>query len=218
MSHFVRLILAVVILALLLGLAYRSVGHQQEYADKEREGSQQLLEVSDETLAVWREYHSDVGKFKVLFPAYPQHANEVVPVPNTHVYLEYNIYIAEPDVHSSYMVSLITYPGEMDVTNPENILQTVMSEMLQANPLNQLKQVNLSYFEEHPQLEFTIENPEISMVNRAIMVGHTLYLLTVTHTAGEDSNGDEVKFTQSFELLEDGEKAAVHSSSSAQSN
>lgn len=157
------------------------------------------LEFSDTTAASWREYHSSVGSFKVLFPAYPQHAHEVVPVPNTEFILEYNIYVAEPDETSSYMVSLITYPDALDVSRAENILQTVMNEMLNSNPLNRLTDVKMSEWNGNPQLEFVIENNELGILNRAIMIGHTLYLLTATYTNQSNAKGDYDRFVESFE-------------------
>ena len=208
----VRVGLVTLLLAGILFWAFSGVKEHEEIADKAVEKQVPFdLEIADDSLATWREFTSTVGGFRVDFPAYPQHANEIVPVPNTDMYLEYNIYVAEPDKDSSFMLSLITYPKEMTVNRPENILQTVMNEMLLANPTNQLRQVSLGDYQGHPQLEFQIQNQDIHMWNRAIMVGHTLYLITVTATHKGDTEKSYARFNRSFELIKTNEGAAATS-------
>jgi hypothetical protein len=202
MAVYIRVGLFAVLLGIIAMWATTTVWQHEEWArEAVATQKQPYLEVAEDGSSVWRDFQSAVGFFRVRFPAYPQHANEVVPIPNTDLYLEYDIYVAEPDQNGSYMVSLINYPSEVEVTNPENVLQTVMNEMLLANPLNQLESVNLLQGETAVLL-FDIRNQDVVIRSKAMMRGQTLYLLTVTQSVGYESDLDYQTFIESFEFME----------------
>ncbi len=118
MQVLVRVGLVILVLGGILFWAQTSLWKHERVAEEAISKQVEFdLEIAEDSLATWREYTSAVGGFRVEFPAYPQHANEIVPVPNTEMYLEYNIYVAEPDEESSFMLSLITYPKAVSYTH-----------------------------------------------------------------------------------------------------
>ena len=149
----------------------------------------------------WREFTSAIGEFKVMLPAVPLHAEESLPVPESKVVLQYNMYASESNDGTTFMISLITYPEEIDTSKPENMLENVMNEMVSANPTNSLRSLNFHEFLGHKALDFFIESPEIVVNSRAFVSGKTLYLLTMIDKKEQYDEEEFLYFINSFELL-----------------
>jgi len=150
----------------------------------------------------WREFHSVIGNFKVSMPGQPQHAIEKLPIPNTELFVNYNMYVAEEGDGTTVMVSLIRYPKEVDTSNREAMLENVMNEMVSSDPGNQLRSMKFSKFQDQLTLDFRIENKNILILNKALMVKQDLYLLTLIDKTGNFQELEFSHFINSFKLLE----------------
>lgn len=149
----------------------------------------------------WREFVSAIGRFKVMLPITPQHANEKLPVPGTAYFLDYDMYISETPDGTTYMISLIRYPDALDTSNTDNMLENVMNEMVAASPGNKLRQMAFGEFLGVKALDFTIHSPEIVVASKAFVVGKTLYLLTLIDKMKKYKEEDFKYFVESFGLV-----------------
>lgn len=158
----------------------------------------------------WRPFSSDDGAFSVLFPALPQRAEDSLPDPDSGEVRKYDMYVAEKNNGSIFMVSLITY-SENEELSAAMLLKTVKDEMVAAHPANKLISSETGTFEGHPAIDFSIENPDAHIDGKAFIVGRTLYLLT--HVAKRDQyRRDEFDhFLHSFKLASTGDGKQVHS-------
>lgn len=153
----------------------------------------------------WREYVSAVGSFKVLLPVLPQHASEQLAVPDTTYFLEYNMYVAEENDGTTYLISLIRYPDELNTDNHAAMLENVMNEMVAANPTNELSSAGFVEYLGFNALAFKIVSPETVVNSRAFVNGKEMYLLTVIDKTGGYKEGDFEYFLENFVLIEGGE-------------
>jgi hypothetical protein len=149
----------------------------------------------------WKEFRSDGGHFTVSFPAIAQHATENLPDPKTHQKRRYDMYVAEKNNGSVFMVSLITYVDEKSISTPKKILKETLEEMVAANPENKILSVNEANYLNHEAIGFSLENKEARVEAKAFIVGNTLYL--ISYIASLDNyNKDEFRyFLSSFHLL-----------------
>ena len=62
----------------------------------------------------WKEFSSPDGEFNVLFPTLPQHAKENLTDPKTNEVRKYNMYVAEKNDGTIFMISLISFPDMLE--------------------------------------------------------------------------------------------------------
>jgi len=150
----------------------------------------------------WKEFASAAGLFKVMLPALPQHASEVVPLPTGQGFIKYDMYLSQGKDGSTYMISLIQYPDTFKASDPYELLEDVMKEMMAANGNNKLKDSFQSRFLKVPALDFSILNNSVSIRSKTFFVNKTLFVLTLI-----DRNTDKLderfqKFVGSFQFGE----------------
>lgn len=155
-----------------------------------------------EEFEAWQEFVSPEGRFKVLLPGHPQHASEQVPTPVTGQALDYEMYAIDDDQGASYMVSLITYPAAVDLTDTDAILSSIKDEMVVTNPGSKLQSMQLNQFNGHPAIDFTITNPEMQINSKVVLRDHTLYLVALIEKQGFVDPKKYQKFIESFQFTE----------------
>ncbi|MBB65104.1 MAG: hypothetical protein CMO81_08575 [Waddliaceae bacterium] len=163
---------------------------------------QQDLARDTHLLQGWREYNSTDGGFRVEFPAFPQHVKEYYALADTGLLLEYDVYVVEEEDGTIYMMSLITYPQEIDTSDTTAILHGLKEEMMQSNETNALQSEEQTQYKGVDALNFVIQNQEADINSRALMNDHTLYLLSVIDRKNQFQRDDYMHFVNSFELLE----------------
>jgi hypothetical protein len=148
----------------------------------------------------WLEFEPPSKAFKAQLPAVPQSAKQAVDVPNTNKKRRYEMFASEKMDGSLFMVNLITYPTDFNTTNKEEILHSVVEELMQGNPANRLSKVEASSFQDHQALTFDIENKEFDVQGKAFMVDKIVYLLVYVTHQGNFSEADFKHFLNSFEI------------------
>lgn len=149
----------------------------------------------------WREFVSAIGRFKVMLPMTPQHANEKLPIPDTPYVLEYDMYVSETQEGTTYMISLIRYPDAVDTSNTDNMLENVMNEMVAANPTNKLRSMAFHDFHGDKALDFVIYSADTVVASTAFVRGKTLYLLTLIDKLKSYKEQDFRYFVDSFAFI-----------------
>ena len=88
------------------------------------------------------------------------------------------------------MVSLIRFLDSQE--SPEILQKTVVNDLMAANPVNQLKNMQMGEFQNLQTLDFTIENNLMSIDGRTFMNGDTLYLLTGVFPKGVEQSAEYI--------------------------
>lgn len=155
---------------------------------------------SDIDLQKWKEFSPPSNKFKVLFPAVPQHAQEKLQDPNTKENRQYEMYVSEKDDGTIFMISAITM---LDNTNPkidDTVLKNVINDLLASNPKNKVNKIEKGTYKGNSSLEFSIRNDQVNIDGRAFLVGNTLYILTSAAKIENYHKPEFDLFANSFEL------------------
>lgn len=153
--------------------------------------------------ADWREYNPQSKRFKVMFPEPPQYAKQTVPVPNTDKLRTYEMYVSENLNTSIFMISLISYPTGIDISDKKQLLHDVVDEMMQTKPDNRLKKIEDTTYENYPAVDFNISNNKFNVDGRAFLVDRTVYLLSYIAKISDLSQSEYEYFINSFHLTSD---------------
>lgn len=164
----------------------------------------------------WKKFVPTTGKFTVYLPSMPKYAIDVVNVPNTDVKRWYEMYVSEEINGTVYLINLITYHPDFDISNAKDLLNNVVNEIVSSNLNNHIVEKKDSTFKERPSLFFHMTNQSIVVKGVAFLVGKTVYLLTYTATKDNFDEKEYNSFIHSFELLKpnatDPEGAEAHGS------
>ncbi len=143
----------------------------------------------------WREFTPRSQKFSVLLPVLPQHASE------NQADRHYEMYVSEKNDGTLFMISLINFKNPIDTKHHEVVLNSIMEDLLNSNPTNELKSSNNDTYENRKALDFTIENKEIVINGKAFMDDQTLYVLTRISKLNQQDKKEFDFFIHSFHLL-----------------
>lgn len=161
------------------------------YASKEGEPGQ---------FSSWSEFQAPNGKFHVMMPGIPQNATQNIKDPKTKELRHYDMYVAQKNNGSIFMVSLIKFPEPHAA--PEMLQKTVVNDLLAANPQNQLKSMKVGSYKDYKTLDYSIVNNDMTVQGMTFVDGNTLYLVS-TVFPNQYYNAEEYEhFIKSFELGE----------------
>lgn len=166
--------------------------------------SYKLLPIQDSNMLLpplygeWREYKAPTGDFQVKLPTVPQRATQKVSDPNTDVTKDYDMYVAEQNNGTIYMISSIHFVNKKE---PNEIVEkSIIKDLLDANPLNELKSMSVGHYRQYKTTLFTIANQETIIEGMTFMDKDTLYILSaIFHTVNYNPEAYKY-FLQSFDL------------------
>lgn len=147
----------------------------------------------------WHEFTSPTEDFKVLFPSLPQRATESVDDPKTKEKRKYEMYVAQKDDGTLFMISLIKFP-ENDPQGNETVLSEMMNDMVASNPNNKLMMHETVDYKGHPALLFSIANGNMTIDAKSFIISGTLYVLTRIAKTENYTRDEFLFFVNSFEL------------------
>lgn len=150
----------------------------------------------------WHEFTPPNGKFKVLLPTLPQHANEKLEDPKTKEPRQYEMYVSEKDNGTIFMISMITMLDNKNAQINEDILKKVINDLLATNPDSKVKKMDMGSYREHPAMDFSIENGPVNIDGKAFIMGNTLFLLTSAAKHENYQHQEFDFFINSFQLNE----------------
>jgi hypothetical protein len=154
-----------------------------------------------ENFSSWQEFIPRTGLFRVMFPFPPQYAKDLVAIPNSDKKRRYEIYASEKIDGTLFLISVITYPSEVDTSDSNEILQQVAYELVQNKPGNRLTKLKESFFNGYPSLDFSIENQQFHIEGKMILVNKTVYVLSYSTRLGDFDPKEYQYFIDSFELF-----------------
>lgn len=148
----------------------------------------------------WLSFEPSSKLFKAQLPAVPQSAKQAVALADSNKKRRYEMFASEKMDGSLFMISLITYPSESNMSDSQEILKGVVEEVMQGNAENHLNQLDLTTFHDHQALKFDIKNKEFNVQGLTFLIDKIVYLLVyVAHQ--ENVNAEDFKyFINSFEI------------------
>lgn len=148
----------------------------------------------------WKEFVANSGNFKAVLPSHPQHAKQVVEIPNSDKKRVYEMYASDKVNGTVFMISIITYPADVDTSDITQMLQGTVTELMQGNADNKLIKQEETIYQNHPALDFTIENEPFKVEGITFMIDKALYVLSYTARINDFKPAEYKYFIDSFVL------------------
>lgn len=150
----------------------------------------------------WHEYTSPNERFKVLLPALPQHLEENVKDPRTNEVRHYDMYVAEKQNGTTFLISLISFPPGSDAQAQKNLVKTFITDMAATNQKNELKEMSPVQYEHQEATFFQIINDQLSINGIAFTKENTLYVLSTVFKKENSNNLEWEFFINSFDAVD----------------
>ena len=148
----------------------------------------------------WVDYKSEEGGFSILFPSDPQYESKVIPLPEQNRTLNYNELKSYQDKKIYYSVSYMKLPRKWKLAGASRILQGALDGIVDHTEGTKLVSKQFSKHKSYRTLDFhyTQENEDVQ--GRLILVGTTLYRLTVTYPPSVVGKLQHKEFLDSFDV------------------
>jgi hypothetical protein len=151
----------------------------------------------------WKEFHSVVGKCKMMFPEAPEHVSEKMAMPEEGYELKYDAYISALNQNTVFMLLIAQYPEFVDESYAQMSLEGFLNGILTHNPGNQLIFADLLLVNGHEALDFFIRTGNVYFKGRAMMVKNSLYLMAMECEIQSYDETHFKHFVNSFKLVEE---------------
>lgn len=150
----------------------------------------------------WRSYTPGTGRFSVALPVLPQHATDTINDTTTQQLRHYEMYIADAGDGTIYMINMITYPADADLSNHKEVFKSFIDDMVTSNPQNHLLSSEPSHFHGHDAWDFNIQNSEGELRSKMFLddKSRTLYVLSRLAKPNVPDHGEFDKFVDTFKL------------------
>lgn len=155
----------------------------------------------ESTLQNWKQFTSTEGNFTIELPTEPQIVDQKIEIPKTDLLIRYQTYLSEPYENVVYVVSVWTYPSEIDMSRPEVNLQDGFGGMLAALPDAEVKSMRQFEFEGADALEFLVKSDTILFQGMLLLSGNTLYQVFTVYQEQEVERVQYQEFIGSFHFL-----------------
>lgn len=147
----------------------------------------------------WTQYVHQEGGFKVHFPDSPEETAKQLEVPHADQVFEYQEITAQQK-RVQYSVTYMELPRKWKLAGSNIILKGVLDLLVQYTPNTALKNKELINHQSHRALDFYLQQDGQEVHGRLILVGTTLYKLTVSYPAHLAEELKDDPFLESFDL------------------
>lgn len=156
--------------------------------------------VKDQYLREWKRVDNMKGNCKACFPCTPHHINQNMPSHLDNQTIAYDVYVADAQKKSVFMVLIATYPDkimkERVVHNLEHFLNTIINQ----NPNTRLVFADLVNVNGHQGMDFFLRNDQVYFKGRAVIRNNTFYLMAMECETQNYQDSYYQYFINSFEL------------------
>ena len=193
-----KIVLGIIFVFILLigGIYY--LANKVKDAYKVPNVSENSIPSNPNTFTDWREFTPPSGRFEVQLPTTPQYAKDAVAIPNTNTKRRYEMFVSEKIDGTLFMISVITYPKEVDTSNAQEMLRGVTEELMHSNPLNRLINLENSSYQTHPAVDFDMLSPQFKVQGKALMDDKTIYVLSYAARKDDFDTSEYQHFIDSF--------------------
>lgn len=151
--------------------------------------------------STWKPFIPASRLFKASLPYKPQYGKDAIAIPNSDKMRRFDMYASENIDGSLFLISMITYPPEINVSqDADEILQKNVEEIVANKPGNRLSKMNKGVFKAFKALDFDFENQKYQVSGKAFVNGNIVYILTYS-TIDKKVDPEEFNyFIDSFQL------------------
>ncbi len=160
-----------------------------------------------DSLATWKEFIPRSDLFKVLLPYSPQYGKDYISIPNSDKKRRYDMYVAEKIDGTLFLISVISYPSEVDTSASDKILRQNLEELMHNKPDNRLVKLSDTIFQQDQAIEFSFENRDLHVEGKGIQDGHIVYMLSYIARKENFDPNEYQYFVDSFHLLKPTQKS-----------
>ncbi len=148
----------------------------------------------------WVEYSSaDVG-FKVSFPTDPEHESKELVIPDSGKVLNYDEITSSENEKVSYTLSHMVLPRKWRLAGDTTLLKGTLDAIVTHTPGAQLLSKEFTVHQGYRALDFVLLEKDNQVKGRLILVGGTLYKLTMDYPPSQAEEMAENPFISSFEI------------------
>ena len=148
----------------------------------------------------WQSYTSEKGGFRVLFPSDPQEEAKHLPLPDQNRSLKYNELTSYQNKKVYYSVSYMKLPGKWKLAGTSRILQGALEGIVEHTPESELLLKHFTKYKSYRALDFHYTQAGENVQGRLILVGTTLFRLTVSYPPSLAHKLQQEEFLNSFEV------------------
>lgn len=160
----------------------------------------QEVGVKDQFSREWKSVDNMKGNCKACFPSTPHHIEQNMPSHLDNQTISYDVYVADAEKKSVFMVLVATYPDEIVknrvVHNLEHFLNTIVNQ----NPNTRLVFADLVDVGGHQGMDFFLRNEQVYFKGRAVIKGNTFYLMAMECETQNYQDSYYQFFIESFRL------------------
>lgn len=179
---------------LVIGLLYFVFGNLNNADTKNTNSIQQNTNNN-----YWIAYSSPSADFSVSLPSNPEYKTYNFPVPDTDLAYTQEMYTSKIPGYA-FLISKVSYSSPIDVSNPDNLLNGSLSNMLNTDSGNSLVSSEFSNFKGNRSLDFLMETKSFGtfIKGKIILSGQIIYLLNIESETSSPENYE--KFINSFQI------------------
>ena len=158
--------------------------------------------IEEAHFSTWKEFIPQSKLFKVSLPTSPRYAKDFMDIPDSDKKRRYDMYASEKIDGTIFLISVMTYPHEIDVDSHDTMLKQTVDELMRSHSANRLMKLQNQIFKNYRTLDFSMDNHEFHIEGKVIINDKTIYVLNYIANI-ENFDADEYHhFVNSFELLE----------------
>ena len=152
------------------------------------------------TIDGWIDYTSSNGGFRVLFPDSPLEESKILPVPSQDHELTYQELKSYQTKKVYYSISYMDLPKKWKLAGSSRLLQGALDLIVKHDPDTQLVCQSMTKHQKFRALDFHLSQGSEEVQGRLILVGMTLYRLTVVYPPELAHQTQHSEFLNSFEV------------------
>lgn len=154
----------------------------------------------------WIQYaHEDAG-FKVHFPNDPQEESKLLLIPEANKVLNYQELKTHQNKQVYYSVTYMDLPRKWKMAGSTTLLKGALDIIVKHMPETTIVDKKFSTHQTYRSLDFRLKQGKQEVRGRLILVGMTLYKLTVTYPPSLEQELQDNPFLDSFDLsLQEGD-------------
>jgi uncharacterized RDD family membrane protein YckC len=148
----------------------------------------------------WMDYTACDGSFRVLLPQIPEEESKVLPVPSQNRNLQYHELTSHQTQKVYYSVTYLELPSRWRMAGASRLLNGALDLIVDHIPGAQLIAKSMTKHRTFRALDFHLTQGEEEVQGRLILVGATLYRLTVVYPPSLAHQLQKTEFLDSFEV------------------
>lgn len=148
----------------------------------------------------WIDYTATSGEFRVLLPEEPQESSKILPVPSHNKELSYQELTSHQTKKVYYSISYMQLPKSWKLAGANRLLQGALSLIIEHSAGAELLSQSFTRHRAFKALDFHISQGSEEVRGRLILVGMTLYRLTMVYPPELAHQLQQEEFLNSFQI------------------